>query len=73
MLALQFSLDGTSQPLEYTSATLLNGFPVHAYMITLLTLSVLYIIGFNLCCPTLFMLCRRKKKVRRRPPRPLIG
>ena len=60
-------MDGTSRAIAYSSATFLNGFPVHGYMIALFTLSVLYIIGYNLCFPTLCVMCQSKKKKVRAP------
>ena len=55
--AFQFALDGLAPVFDYTFETFINGFPYHIFAIMAFSLSVLYIIGYNLCCPPLFVLC----------------
>ena len=69
----QFALDGQTVQFEYTVESLLNGFPVHICLIVLFSLSTLYIIGWNLCCPPLFRMCSKERTIKvrqaRSPPR----
>jgi hypothetical protein len=54
----QFALDGQTPQFAYSLQSLINGFPTHLFLIIAFTLTVTYVIGYNLCCPPLIMLFR---------------
>ena len=55
---MQFSLDGQTIVFPYTWQTMTNGFPLHIFMAVVFALSCAYIVGYNLCCPPMIMLCQ---------------